>query len=368
MKTNSNSTTGQELVALRKKKMKDGGYSLYLDYTIKGIRKREFLKMYLVAGNGPIVSAQNTETMKIAMALKAKRTIEVEEGIAGLRRFHDDTPLSEYLREQIKEYTSLGKHSYVKSIHNLSRFINAYRKKATLESIDKEYIVGLIRFMRDSGLSESTLNMYFALLNTMMNNALREGRVLENPIIRVERKFRPKAPNGEREYLTMDELHALADTPCADDELKRAFLFACFTGLRISDIQALDWENIKRAGDGWQIQHRQIKTGNIVYVPLSENAISMLPSPALDAGKVFSLLSERQIGRRLKQWTAAAGIQKHITFHCSRHTYATLLLTYGADVYTVSKLLGHTNVATTQIYAKIVDEKKRQAVNLIPSL
>ena len=74
------------------------------------------------------------------------------------------------------------------------------------------------------------------------------------------------------------------------------------------------------------------------------------------------------MGRRLKEWGVESGVGKEITFHASRHTFATLALTYGADIYTVSKLLGHHSIKTTQIYAEVVDEKKVKAVDLIPEV
>lgn len=178
----------------------------------------------------------------------------------------------------------------------------------------------------------------------------------------------PQLRYRQRSYLTLEEVRRLAETPCRVDGLKHAFLFACFCGLRYSDIRALTWKSIRDMGDGrLQIEIIQQKTQEAVYLPLSENAVAQLPARGNAEDAVFKL-PRGHTGEAVAAWAAAAGIEKHVTFHVARHTCATLLLTFGADLYTVSKLLGHTNVKTTQVYAKIVDEKKRAAVELIPTI
>lgn len=117
-----------------------------------------------------------------------------------------------------------------------------------------------------------------------------------------------------------------------------------------------------------QVEAKQIKTQRIVYIPLSSNALAQLPKRKKGQYKVFDLPNRMAICEYVHKWVKKAGIQKHISFHCARHTYATLLLTYGANIYTVSSLLGHTNVITTQIYAKIIDDNKRKTVDLIPAI
>ena len=363
MKRKYTTSEAKELVTLRKRAMKDGGYSLLLYYTIDGVRTREFLKMYLVPERTKIDQLQNEETLKVANALKAKRILEIQEGRVGIRtRSRKDMLLTDFIKEQQEGYRKQGKPGYALTLSKIARWLNDYGKKTTLMTVDKEYVLDFCRHMRDNDLSEGTIFMYFSNLNTVFNNAYRAGLMQENPISRIERSRKPKQPETTREYLTLDEVKVLSKTRCGNGDVKSAFLFACFTGLRLSDIEALSWEQIRKVESGHQLEMRQTKTRKNVFIPLSANAMSSLPR-SRKSGRVFqNLPSRNEIGTNIARWVKKAGITKHITFHCSRHTYATLLITYGADIYTVSSLLGHTDVA------KIVSEKRRKAVDLIPAI
>ena len=165
-------------------------------------------------------------------------------------------------------------------------------------------------------------------------------------------------------YLEIEEVKRLAATPCKVDVLKRASLFACMTGLRISDILQLRWENIELSPDGgYCMRIRTQKTKTQATLPLSDEALSYCGEH--ERGMVFKGLSRAHTREPFKKWLKDAGIKKKITFHGLRHTYATLLISNGTDIYTVSKMLTHKNVATTQIYADVVNQKKRDAANSI---
>ena len=173
-----------------------------------------------------------------------------------------------------------------------------------------------------------------------------------------------------KEFLTEEELKRLIQTPCSKEIVKRSFLFCCFTGLRISDVRELTWKKVIFEEQGVHINYRQKKTKIENYVPLSENAISVLPpkDDKSDSDLVFTLPPETTIRKTLKEWMTNAKIDKHITFHSSRHTCATLLLNSGVDIYTVKEILGHTDIGTTMKYTKVIDKTKRIAVNKIPNL
>lgn len=161
-------------------------------------------------------------------------------------------------------------------------------------------------------------------------------------------------------------------TECLNSEVKRAFLFACYTGLRFSDLKKLTWGKIQPENGRHKLQYRQKKTGGFEYFPLSETANKLLKDDSniinFPNKQVFKLPVLRYYNYVLKQWAKKAGIGKHLSSHVARHTFATLALTNGVDLYTVSKLLGHRDIAATQIYAKIIDKKKEEAVDMLPPL
>jgi integrase len=178
------------------------------------------------------------------------------------------------------------------------------------------------------------------------------------------RELIPKFTSPQRIHLSMEELDILSNTPCRHSETKRAFLFACQTGLRLSDIETLRWEHIVENEDVPTIVKTQVKTGKEVRVPLNVIALQLLGTSNRE-GLVFKLMSRSVIASDLRQWAADAGITKHITFHVSRHTFATLSIASGVNIYVVSKLCGHSTVKTTEIYAHMIDKTLQQGVELL---
>ncbi|WP_259300101.1 site-specific integrase [Bacteroides xylanisolvens] len=202
-----------------------------------------------------------------------------------------------------------------------------------------------------------------------MAKAVREGLIEHNPFTLLEAKEKPQKLVADREFLTIEEVKRVMNTPCRYEIVKKAFLFSCFTGLRYSDMKALNWSEIHSAADGKTeyIDHVQIKTKDRVTIPLSEEAKRWMPERIEGMDNIFHQLkiTHTTVEVVLKEWMETAGIQKHITYHCSRHTAATMLLTLGASIYVVSKILGHKSIKMTEVYAKIVDKKKLETVNLV---
>ena len=212
-------------------------------------------------------------------------------------------------------------------------------------------------------LSPNTQKLYLTHFKTALHTAYKEDILPTDLTIKVEAI---KGEETQRLHLTEEELQQLANTPCGNDETRRAALFSALTGLRYSDIQKLTWGEITGDKENPRIEFRQKKTKGVVYMPISPQALELCGERKETDSPVFpQITSGEHINHTVAAWIKRAGITKHITFHCFRHTFATLQLSSGTDIYTVSKMLGHTDVKTTQIYAKVVDEKKEKAANAI---
>ena len=222
--------------------------------------------------------------------------------------------------------------------------------------------------IREKRLNDCNISLYLDMYHKGARK--KEGRPLidRNPFKLLDAKEKPQKNSSIREFLTIEEVKQLRATPCRYDIVKRAFLFSCFTGLRYSDIKSLLWSEIRKAADGRTLflEHPQVKTRKIVTVPLSEEALKWMPKQQKDKELVFHQLqiTSTTVEVILGEWMKEAGIEKHITYHCSRHTTATLAITAGADISAVKEMLGHGSVTSTEVYAKVSLDKKIQAVNL----
>lgn len=383
----------KEPVKIRFKKLKNGNTSIYLDLYLNGVREYEFLNIYLRPEESRADKLWNKEQLRLANAIKAERIVSIQNGEFGFKDIKRTRKLNfiQYLENMAANYEENGQTACGILMRSCIRRLVNYKGKAIpFSSVTKEYLIGFIDFLNNekydfdkrgrkradkprklSGVYKEAL---YARVMVALNKAEREGIILKNPGKSINASLKPHAEEKTRAYLTLDEVKKIAETEYRPkNDVKPAFMFACFTGLRYSDIYKLTCGELTVGPDGtMRLDTKMKKTKKDIFIPLSDNAIAWLPErgDAHDEAHVFYRLPD-QVGNadaRLRTLVNKAGIKKHVSFHVARHTFATLRLTYGADLYTVSKLLGHANMRTTQIYAKIVDEKKRKAVNLIPSL
>lgn len=372
-------------VSLRKKAISNNRQSLYLDFyppiphhkTGKPTR-REFLNMYIFdKPKHPIDKQHNKEKLLIAERIRQKK-----ENLLNKPEIY-----SEYEKEQLKkkeqnEYNFLdyfqqliykrngsNADNWSAALKYLKVFSNDTLKVGDLNerfsNEFKEFLLNANSLRRkNTKLANNTALSYFNKFKAALKQAYKDD-VLSFDL---NSKVSPiKEAETKREHLSLEEVNLLVKTPCINPLLKQAALFSILTGLRFSDITKLRWSEVEFIkNQGYILKFQQQKTKRIETLPISKQAHELLGEPQDTSKLIFKGLSYSAIiSRELKQWTTAAGINKKITFHCFRHTYATLQLYNGADLYTVSKMLGHKSLKTTQVYAKIVDETKRATTNNI---
>ncbi len=369
----------KEPVKLRRKVLRNGNVSLYLAVYVDGRRSYEFLKLYLIPEKSREDKLRNKATLELANSVKAQRIVEVQQGRFGMgKRKGSSVLLFDYMDRCIEERAKRNPNGTCVVWRNVMKHLKVYEGNASFKMSGvtaawvkgfKEYLEGsAVSFRGGLPLERNTQWLYFSKLKAMVHQALADGVLDKDPFPGVGSISKEEVV---RQHLSIEEVRCMAKAECGDEGLKRAFLFSCLTGLRRSDIEKLTWGEVVNNGGRTRLVFRQKKTGGQEYLDLSGQAAELLGGreDRRDDERVFpSIPTPTRTKRLLREWSRAAGIDKVLTFHCARHTFAVMMLTLGTDIYTVSKLLGHRDLATTQVYAKIVDAKKAEAVDNIPRI
>ncbi len=367
-------------MTLRTKPVSKGRHSYYLDIYKDGQRRYEFLKLYLVPATNEAAKVQNSNTEQAAKAIRNQRELEIIQGKGGLTPISNSKMLLlDWMKEFRKMKLATGQsEERALSIDKVVTHLKAYKgEKVKLSSVDANFCKGFVAYLGNANsekhtkntkqLASSTANGYFQIFTSALNEAVRQKKITSNPVMYLSREDKKpiRAEKSNRTFLTIDEVKKLACTEFKNDNIKRAFLFACFTGLRISDIRNLTWSNIVDRNGAKYITITMQKTREPLTIKLNKQAFNWLPKKGITK-EVFNLpFYNSIINDNLKRWAKAAGIEKNLCFHMSRHTFATMELTLGADLYVISKLLGHHDLSVTQVYADIINQKREEAVDLM---
>lgn len=371
-------------IEIRTRELKNGNRTIYLDYYDKDKRWYEYPKLYLVPDSAPHAKELNKNAMDKAVAIRAKRLLgETPEEDGSPLKEADKILVSTWMDEYAKAmHANAGlSPDYLKHFDTLIRMVNGYLShikspRLTMDCIDRDFYRGFLHYMtevecrtsngRKRQLAKSTIHLFQLKMNTMLNQAVRDGVIKCNPYHLLSRDERIKKPSDRRDFLTREELHRLMEVKTQSTTTKMAFIFCCFTGLRYSDLKQLKWGNIEKSPSGMVIRIEAMKkTEKPVTVPLGTNAMAWLPERGdkTQDDLVFDVGTCGGCNAALKTMAKRAGISKRVSFHTSRHSFATLTLAATNDIATVSQLLGHTSVATTQIYAEVLMDDKVAAVN-----
>ena len=261
---------------------------------------------------------------------------------------------------------------------NYSAEVNAMKKVVAFsggvvpfEKLNAAWLEQFKNHLLKDEISQNTAKLYFGIVRGSIRQAWRQGYIHEDFTGKVASI---KPTDIKRHFLTLEEIETLSKAFCEDEMVKNAFLFACFTGLRVSDIELLQWGKVSFVDGAPFIEYQQKKTKQYENCPIPEQAVKILmdvkkihPLFAPDGDeRVFIMPCRAVLGQILHVWGRRAGLSWQLHFHSSRHTMATLMLTAGSDIYTVSKQLGHKDIATTQKYSRLIDSKRVAEVNRLP--
>lgn len=370
-------------VSLRQKSILNGRKSLYLDFYPSIVNpktgkqtRREFLKMYVLDKPKAVSDKKhNKEVLQIAEAIRKKRENELNKPEIYTRHELEQLELVkkgkinfvDYFYEMVRTRKGSNYNNWLSAYYYLKEYKSYVEFNQLSIRLFEDFKTHLLsvntRKSKTKKLAVNSAVSYFNKVKACLKQAYKEGH-LQNDLNAQIKAI--KEEEVKKEFFSLDELNLLIKTPCENELYKQMAMFSALTGLRFSDIKKLKWSEVRKDGNTYALHFKQKKTKGQEVQPISEQAYNLLGDKGEDNVFIFQTVKYSAYNNKhLKQWVKDTGIKRDITFHCFRHTYATLQLLSGTDLYTVSKMLGHKNIKTTQIYAKVVDELKQQTVDKI---
>lgn len=355
-------------VKLRERKLSKGATRFYLDIYANGERHYEFLDVKIEASDSKSVKAEKKNIVKL---IRSNRELEII------------TADTDYLPLHLKKINFFDfADSFItnykkKDIRMIQATLSKFKKftqntKLKLTDVTPSLMKGYMNYLKDeSGLSGVTPHNYFTRFKKILKDAEIKGLIKEMPTKNLKFQGSSGIDELKKQVLTSDELQLLAKTDCGNSELKKAFFFACYTGLGYAEIKEMKWKHLTNN----RLITRRAKTNQKIEIKLKDSLLAMLGEIKKPEDYVFNLLNEKGalisdngINKCLKNWVLRAEIDKHITFYCARHTFATQLLQYGANLKTVADALGHSNTRNTIKYLNYIDNLKDDAIDNLPDL
>lgn len=374
--------------------LSDGRESLFLDYyfgyqmvynekldkqVARKDRKREFLKLYLwQAPRTPIERQQNKETLELAKKIRFERGQELLESVEGYRlKKERDINFLDYFQSYIDKYTKKDIRMVEIALKRFRDFLNdtpeynKFSKRIKPEQITKDMVGAFAEYLQSRSVGEGAKSI-FARFKKVIKYAIEHDIMIKNPctgvVIKVDDQILKK------DVLSLDEIQRLITThdERQNPEVRRAFIFCLYCGLRYCDVKDLTFANVDYSNKLLKFEQSKTKghsANSGVIIPLNDGLLRIIGEPTASQSKdslIFTLPSYEMCLKSLKRWVKSAGINKHISWHCARHSFAVNILNNGANIKTVASLLGHSGLKHTEKYTRAVDSLKQDAINSLP--
>lgn len=362
-------------ITLGRKSLRNGRLSLYLDYCFNGKRQRQYLGIILDSPTDKHTRATNRAKLQLAQVLRSQKEIEYLKERYPFRTTEMPFTLPQTTGNSIDFFSFAEEYLaqyHQKDIRLVRGVFTQLRKFHTgvllLNNITPRFCNAFLDYLQRNLNGNSPVN-YFKKFKMCLSACVESGLILQNPASGIRLH---QYNDVTKEILSEKELTQLALTPCRSPEVKRAFLFSCMSGLRWCDVKLLCYRNIDFAQKRITLIQKKVaghSSRSVLHLNLNASALYLLKvQSGSSEERVFHLPSHSYCLRMLNEWTRKAGIRKHISFHCARHTFITNLMASGANIKTAASLAGHSSTRHTEKYIHIIDTQKQQAVDNLPPL
>ena len=374
-KLNPRKGTKKNNVILREKALSNGNVSLYLDIYKDGLRSYEFLKLYIdTKARTPKERQTNKEVYELAEKIRTDKESELNHQLHGyIAPAAKKMNFLDYYQAYIDSYTKADVRMIKASFGRFKEFLAEqypkYRANIKPDQIDKNMIIKFVEYLESKSTGEGALTFY-KRFKKVIKYAVDNNIIVKNPCAGVTCQVDENALT--KDILSVEELQKLISTHYPEQNLntRRAFIFTLYTGIRFCDIKELKFSDIDFSNRILKFNQSKTKgksKSSWVTIPLTDYLISLIGEKPEKDDFIFKLPSFTMCMKALRHWVTKAGIDKHITWHCGRHSFAVNVLNNGANIKTVASLLGHSGLKHTEKYTRAVDSLKEKAINSLPT-
>lgn len=350
-------------------------------YKVKHNRRQEDLNLYLIASpKTPFDRNQNKETLQLAKKIRFEREQQLLENREGFRLKKDrQIDFMEYFQAYIDNYTKKDIRMLQMALQRFKDFLNdtpeytRFTKGIKPEQLDKDMMIVFAEYLQSRSKGEGAKSI-FQRFKKVVKYAIEHDVMTKNPCNGVTIKIDDQILR--KDVLSLDEEKALINTHYEGENpnIRRAFIMCLYCGLRFCDVKDLTFANVDYSNKLLKFEQNKTKghsANSGVIIPLNDGLLSLIGNPTDEQSKdslIFPLPSYEMCSKAVKRWVKRAGIEKHISWHCARHSFAVNILNEGANIKTVASLLGHSGLKHTEKYTRAVDELKQKAINSLPEL
>ena len=362
-------------VTIREKPMKNGNASLFLDIYNDGIRTKEYLKLYIITK--PRSSADreaNRQVWELAEKIRIERESAINHQRHGIPSpINKKINLLDFFEAYYTSYTKKDIRIILGAIDRFKDFLKQaypnYQNHIKPDQLSKQMIKEFVDYLESKSTGEGARG-YFQRFKKIISNAEENDFITKNPCKGVICRVDDSAL--KKDILSIDEMQLLIKTKYVGQnlEVRRAFIFCLYAGLRFCDVKDLKYSNVDFSNRLLRFEQAKTKgqsSTSWVNIPLNDSLLSLIGEKSDKDDLIFNLPSSTMCLKSLDRWVKRAGIDKHITWHCARHSFAVNILNNGANIKTVASLLGHSGLKHTEKYTRAVDSLKEQAINSLPT-